>query len=51
MFGDILLGSLGNMPFLNNGANFPTTSVRGCLQNVGVIMQVPKLGDHFKELF
>ena len=30
MFGDILLGSLGNMPFLNNGAIFPTTSVRGC---------------------
>ena len=30
MFGDVLLRSLGNMPFLNNGATFPTTSVRGC---------------------
>ena len=30
MFGDVLLRSLGNMPFLNNRATFPTTSVRGC---------------------
>ena len=30
MFGDILFASLGNMPFLNNGTTFPTTSVCGC---------------------
>ena len=35
MFDDILLASFENMPFLNNGAFFPKTSVRGCKLSCG----------------